>query len=107
MGKSRRRRRAAALSPSIVIVPECSASASGRPSPEHRGEGVAVGLNRRVGSIGGSTGDLEYTTDMDELLKNWATLTGRFDSRFATSLLGVTQLPAPQLLVMLEATAAD
>jgi enamine deaminase RidA (YjgF/YER057c/UK114 family) len=46
-----------------------------------------------------------YTTDMDELLKHWASLTGRFDSRFATSLLGVTQLPAPQLLVMLEATA--
>jgi enamine deaminase RidA (YjgF/YER057c/UK114 family) len=48
-----------------------------------------------------------YTTDMDELLKHWATLTDRFDSRFATSLVGVTQLPAPQLLVMLEATAAD
>jgi enamine deaminase RidA (YjgF/YER057c/UK114 family) len=48
-----------------------------------------------------------YTTDMGELLKNWATLTDRFDSRFATSLLGVTQLPAPGLLVMLEATAVD
>jgi enamine deaminase RidA (YjgF/YER057c/UK114 family) len=48
-----------------------------------------------------------YTTDMDELLEHWATLTGRFDRRFATSLLGVTQLPAPQLLVMLEATAVD
>jgi enamine deaminase RidA (YjgF/YER057c/UK114 family) len=48
-----------------------------------------------------------YTTDMDELLKHWASLTDRFDSRFATSLLGVTQLPAPQLLVMLEATAVD
>jgi enamine deaminase RidA (YjgF/YER057c/UK114 family) len=46
-----------------------------------------------------------YTTDMDELLGHWASLTDRFDSRFATSLLGVTQLPAPQLLVMLEATA--
>lgn len=48
-----------------------------------------------------------YTTDMGELLGHWASLTGRFDSRFATSLLGVTQLPAPQLLVMLEATAVD
>jgi enamine deaminase RidA (YjgF/YER057c/UK114 family) len=48
-----------------------------------------------------------YTTDMDELLEHWATLTHRFDRRFATSLLGVTQLPAPQLLVMLEATAVD
>jgi enamine deaminase RidA (YjgF/YER057c/UK114 family) len=49
-----------------------------------------------------------YATDLDELLKHWATLTDRFgDTRFVTSLLGVTQLPAPQLLVMLEATALD
>ena len=49
-----------------------------------------------------------YATDMDELLKHWSTLTDRFASdRFATSLLGVSQLPAPQLLVMLEATAVD
>ena len=48
-----------------------------------------------------------YTTDMDDLLKHWATLTDRFgNSRFATTLLGVAQLPA-QLLVMLEATAVD
>ena len=51
-----------------------------------------------------------YTTDFDELLKNWATLTGRFensDGGFATTLLGVSRLPAPGLLVMLEATAVD
>jgi enamine deaminase RidA (YjgF/YER057c/UK114 family) len=51
-----------------------------------------------------------YTTDFDDLLKNWATLTGRFensDGGFATTLLGVSQLPAPGLLVMLEATAVD
>jgi enamine deaminase RidA (YjgF/YER057c/UK114 family) len=51
-----------------------------------------------------------YATDMDELLKNWATVTDRFGGsadRFATTLLGVAQLPAPQLLVMLEATAVD
>ena len=51
-----------------------------------------------------------YTTDFDELLKHWATLTDRFGSaepRFASSLLGVTRLAAPSLLVMLEATAAD
>jgi enamine deaminase RidA (YjgF/YER057c/UK114 family) len=51
-----------------------------------------------------------YTTDFDELLKHWATLTDRFgDSgdRFATSLLGVSRLAAPQLLVLLEATAVD
>jgi enamine deaminase RidA (YjgF/YER057c/UK114 family) len=50
-----------------------------------------------------------YTTDMDELLRHWATLTDRFgdSDTFATSLLGVTQLAAPQLLVLLEATAVD
>jgi enamine deaminase RidA (YjgF/YER057c/UK114 family) len=51
-----------------------------------------------------------YTTDFDELLKHWGSLTGRFensDGGFASSLLGVARLPAPQLLVMLEATAVD
>ena len=51
-----------------------------------------------------------YSTDVDELVKHFPALTNRFGSfggRFATSVLGVAQLPAPQLLVMLEATAAD
>ena len=51
-----------------------------------------------------------YTTDFDELVTHWASLSGRFgqpDSRFATSLLGVTRLFTPQLLVLLEATAVD
>jgi enamine deaminase RidA (YjgF/YER057c/UK114 family) len=49
-----------------------------------------------------------YTTDVGELLKHFPRLTDRFgNSRFATTLLGVTQLPAPQLLVLLEATAVD
>ena len=49
-----------------------------------------------------------YTTDVDELFKHWAGLKdrlGNFDARFATSVLGVTRLAAPQLLVLLEATA--
>lgn len=51
-----------------------------------------------------------YTTDFDEFVKHWARLTGRFgnsESRFTTSLLGVTRLFTPQLLVLLEATAVD
>jgi enamine deaminase RidA (YjgF/YER057c/UK114 family) len=49
-----------------------------------------------------------YTTDVNEYLKHFGALTDRFgSSRFATSLLGVAQLPAPQLLVLLEATAID
>jgi enamine deaminase RidA (YjgF/YER057c/UK114 family) len=48
-----------------------------------------------------------YTTDLDEYLKHFGTVNDRFGgSRYATSVLGVAQLPA-QLLVMLEATAVD
>ena len=48
-----------------------------------------------------------YTTDLDDYLKHFASVNDRFGgSRYATSLIGVAQLPA-QLLVMLEATAVD
>ena len=47
------------------------------------------------------------TTDMGALLQHWSGLTDRFGGdRFTTSLLGVAELPAPGLLVLLEATAA-
>jgi len=48
-----------------------------------------------------------YTTDVDELFANWPKLVGRFDGDggFATSVLGVSRLAAPPLLVLLEATA--
>jgi enamine deaminase RidA (YjgF/YER057c/UK114 family) len=49
-----------------------------------------------------------YTTDFDDLVQHWGRLAGRFagaDDRFVTSLLGVTRLFTPELLVMLEATA--
>jgi enamine deaminase RidA (YjgF/YER057c/UK114 family) len=51
-----------------------------------------------------------YTTDLDELVKHWSSLVGRFgnsEARFATSLLEVARLFTPALLVMLEATAVD
>jgi enamine deaminase RidA (YjgF/YER057c/UK114 family) len=51
-----------------------------------------------------------HTTDVDELFKHWAHLPDRFgnsDGRFVTSVLGVTRLAAPQLLLLLEATAVD
>jgi enamine deaminase RidA (YjgF/YER057c/UK114 family) len=49
-----------------------------------------------------------FTTDVGELFKHNEVLTGRFgDSRYATSVVGVAHLPAPQLMVMLEATAVD
>lgn len=51
-----------------------------------------------------------YTTDFDEFVKHWGRISERFasaDGRFATTLVGVTRLFTPQLLVLLEATAAD
>jgi len=51
-----------------------------------------------------------YTTDVDELFQHWSTLAGRVGDaggRFVTSVLGVTRLAAPELLVLLEATAVD
>lgn len=51
-----------------------------------------------------------YTTDVDELFKQWGRLAerlGNAGSRFATTVLGVTRLAAPQLLVLVEATAVD
>jgi enamine deaminase RidA (YjgF/YER057c/UK114 family) len=51
-----------------------------------------------------------YTTDFDEFVKHWGTLAGRFGGPgggFATTLLGVTRLFTPELLVLLEATAVD
>jgi enamine deaminase RidA (YjgF/YER057c/UK114 family) len=51
-----------------------------------------------------------YTTDADTLLQHFTILTKRFEptgARFASTLLGVARLAAPQLLVLLEATAMD
>jgi enamine deaminase RidA (YjgF/YER057c/UK114 family) len=51
-----------------------------------------------------------YTTDFDEFVKHWGKIAGRFanaEGRFAATILGVTRLFAPQLLVLLEATAVD
>jgi enamine deaminase RidA (YjgF/YER057c/UK114 family) len=48
-----------------------------------------------------------YSTDLDEYFKHFARVNERFgNSRYATTVLGVAQLPA-QLRVMLEATAVD
>jgi hypothetical protein len=49
-----------------------------------------------------------YTTDVDRLFEHFPTLPARLGGAgrsFATTVLGVSRLPAPQLLVLLEATA--
>ncbi len=48
-----------------------------------------------------------YTTDVDALFRHWPTLQERMEGRFTTSVVGVTRLAASQLMVLLEATAAD
>jgi enamine deaminase RidA (YjgF/YER057c/UK114 family) len=51
-----------------------------------------------------------YTTDVEMLLQHWGRVVDRFanaDGGWATSVLEVTRLAAPGLLVMLEATAVD
>src|SRR4051794_24493199 len=48
-----------------------------------------------------------YTTDVDEAIRHFPSINDRFgSSRYATTILGVAQLPA-QFLIMLEATAVD
>jgi enamine deaminase RidA (YjgF/YER057c/UK114 family) len=51
-----------------------------------------------------------YTTDVDELLSCFDVIAGRFGAAGVqppSTLLGVTRLAAPDLMVELEATAAD
>jgi enamine deaminase RidA (YjgF/YER057c/UK114 family) len=70
-------------------------------------EAVLAGADMSLGNVVRLNA---YTTDVDELFKQWPNLVARFgdaDDRFATSVLGVTRLGAPQLLVLLEATAVD
>jgi enamine deaminase RidA (YjgF/YER057c/UK114 family) len=87
-------------------------------NPQHPGDMAAQlelaldNLEAVLGAAGMTLGDVvrlnAYTTDVDELFKHWARLPERFgdaDDRFVTSVLGVTRLAAPQLLVLLEATA--
>jgi enamine deaminase RidA (YjgF/YER057c/UK114 family) len=49
-----------------------------------------------------------YTTDIGGLFAHFDKVNDRFgNSRYATTVLGVAQLPAPEFVVMLEATAVD
>ena len=49
-----------------------------------------------------------YTTAIGELLAQFPRVNDRFGtSRYATTVLGVAELPAPEFVVMLEATAVD
>jgi enamine deaminase RidA (YjgF/YER057c/UK114 family) len=89
-------------------------------NPQHPGD-MGAQLELAIDNLEAVLGDADmslanvvrlnvYTTDVDELFKHWTGLTGRFadaDGGWVTSVLGVTRLAAPQLLVLLEATAVD
>jgi enamine deaminase RidA (YjgF/YER057c/UK114 family) len=89
-------------------------------SPVHPGDmeaQLALALDNLEAVLAGADMTLEnvvrlnaYSTDVDELFKNWGSIAERFkkaEGRFVTSVLGVTRLAAPGLLVLLEATAVD
>ncbi|HEX2128859.1 MAG TPA: RidA family protein [Solirubrobacterales bacterium] len=83
--------------------------------PGDMGAQVALALDNLqevLAAAGMGFGDVvrlnAYTTDVDELFKHWAGIPARFEEsggRFVTSVLGVSRLAAPDLLVLLEATA--
>ncbi len=86
-------------------------------APQHPGDMAAQlqmsldNLEAVLGAAGMTAADVVrlnvYTTDFDQLLQHWGQVTDRFSGGFATTLLGVSRLPAAELMVMLEATAVD
>jgi enamine deaminase RidA (YjgF/YER057c/UK114 family) len=104
-------------SPQRVLVCSGQDSVDANGQPQHPGD-MAAQLEQALANLeevlaaGGMTlANVvrlnAYTTDMDELFKHWTTLKDRVEGGFATSVVGVTRLPAQDLLVMLEATAVD
>ena len=102
----------------LVCSGQDSVDASG--APQHPGD-MRAQLELALDNLEAVLADAEmtladvvrlnvYTTDVDELLSRWAALPTRFGSAnatFVTSVIGVTRLAAPDLLVLLEATAMD
>ena len=85
-------------------------------NPQHPGDMAAqiqASLDNLEAVLGAADMSLDdvvrlnvYATDLDEYFRHFPAVNRRFgpDRRYATSLLGVSQLPA-RLLVMFEATA--
>jgi enamine deaminase RidA (YjgF/YER057c/UK114 family) len=100
----------------LVVSGQDAVDADG--SPQHPGDMAAQlelaldNLEAIVAAAGMTLANVVrlnvYTTDVDELIgRHFPRITNRFgNDRYATSVLGVTQLPAG-FLVMLEATAVD
>lgn len=102
----------------LVCAGQTSVDAEGR--PRHVGDmraqvGLAVdNLEAVLAAAGMALADVVrltvYTTDVDELLGCYDALVGRFGAAGVqppSTLLGVARLAFPELMVELEATAAD
>ena len=89
-------------------------------NPQHAGDiaaQLAVSLDNLEVVLGGAEMTLAnvvrlnaYTTDVEALFGCWSQLQERFAAAgdtFVTSVLGVSRLAAPPLMVLLEATAVD
>jgi enamine deaminase RidA (YjgF/YER057c/UK114 family) len=102
----------------LVCSGQDSVNADGSPQhPGDMGAQLELALDNLEAVLAGAEMTLAdvvrlnvYTTDVDELFKHWANLparVGEAEGGWTTTVLGVTRLAAPQLLVILEATAVD
>lgn len=100
----------------LVCSGQDSVDADGTPQhPDDMGAQLELALDNLEEVLSGADMTLAnvvrlnvYSTDVDELFQQFSRIVKRFDgNRFATSVLGVSRLAAPQLKVLLEATAAD
>jgi len=100
----------------LTISGQCATSAEG--APQHPGDmraqlELTMDNIQKVLEDGGFklsdvAGIRVYTTDIDATLANWNEVVGRFNAlghRPASTLVGVTRLFSPDLLVEIEATA--
>jgi enamine deaminase RidA (YjgF/YER057c/UK114 family) len=100
----------------LVCSGQTSVDADG--NPQHRGDMAAQvnlaldNLETVLAQAGMTFANLVrlnvYTMDVDAFLEHFGTVSDRLgNARFASTLLGVTRLAGPDLLVELEATALD
>jgi enamine deaminase RidA (YjgF/YER057c/UK114 family) len=102
----------------LVCSGQDAVDADGQPQhPGDMGAQLDLALDNLEAVLGGADMTLgnvvrlnAYTTDVDALFAHWSALKDRLGDaggRFVTSVLGVSRLAAPGLLVLLEATALD
>jgi enamine deaminase RidA (YjgF/YER057c/UK114 family) len=102
----------------LVLSGQAAAAADG--SPQHAGDLAAQvslaldNIETVLAEAGMTLGDVVritvFTTDVDAMMGAWGDLTERFAAagvRPASTLVGVTRLAFPQMLVEIEATAVD